>query len=364
MDLRILYLEPFYGGSHRDFADGLIEHSRHSYDLYTLPARFWKWRMRGAALYFARAVPNPRNYDLVLTSDMQSISDLKTAWGPGIPPIIVYFHENQLSYPVPKGEERDNHFGFTDITSCLAADRILFNSRFHFDTFFSELPRFIRKMPEYKPHWVVETIIEKSSVLYPGCRFPVEQPCESKKYTELPLIVWNHRWEFDKQPEQFFRVLEKLDHSGVPFALALAGENFQVVPKPFIKAKKKYGARIVQYGYMESKSDYFDLLAASDIVVSTAIQENFGISVLEAVYSGCFPLLPKRLSYPELIPKEYHPACLYGSEQELLEKLGKTIENGIKVPAGLAEAAARYGWNELVSEYDRYFEAAFGDNKG
>ena len=50
---RFLLLEPFFGGSHREFAEGLIEHSRHAIELRTLPARFWKWRLRGAALYLA-----------------------------------------------------------------------------------------------------------------------------------------------------------------------------------------------------------------------------------------------------------------------------------------------------------------------
>ncbi|MCK5007550.1 MAG: DUF3524 domain-containing protein, partial [Spirochaetales bacterium] len=49
---RFLFLEPFYGGSHREFAEGWQQSSRHTLELHTLPARFWKWRMRGAALYF------------------------------------------------------------------------------------------------------------------------------------------------------------------------------------------------------------------------------------------------------------------------------------------------------------------------
>jgi hypothetical protein len=41
--LRFLFLEPFFGGSHKDFAQGLVSHSRHKIDSVTLPARFWKW---------------------------------------------------------------------------------------------------------------------------------------------------------------------------------------------------------------------------------------------------------------------------------------------------------------------------------
>ncbi|TFG42538.1 MAG: hypothetical protein E4H43_03000 [Bacteroidia bacterium] len=44
---------------------------------------------------------------------------------------------------------------------------------------------------------------------------------------------------------------------------------------------------------------------------SAAIQENFGISVIEAMLMGCVPLLPDRLSYPEILPEEFHEHFLY-----------------------------------------------------
>ena len=51
--LRIAFLEPYDGGSHRAFREGLTAHSRHEIRAWTLPPRFWKWRMRGAAPWFA-----------------------------------------------------------------------------------------------------------------------------------------------------------------------------------------------------------------------------------------------------------------------------------------------------------------------
>ncbi len=46
--MRILFLEPFDKGSHREFVAGLREHSRHAIDVDSLPARLWKWRLRAA----------------------------------------------------------------------------------------------------------------------------------------------------------------------------------------------------------------------------------------------------------------------------------------------------------------------------
>jgi glycosyltransferase involved in cell wall biosynthesis len=284
--------------------------------------------MRGAALYLAKKVKNPAEYDGLITSSLMSLSDLKALWGAYCPRALVYFHENQLSYPLPPGETMDYQFGFTDVTTGLVGDRVLFNSQTHMDAFFGSLPGFIKMMPEYRPNWVVDRIRDKATVLYPGCNYPAG-PAELKAwdFSKPPLIIWNHRWEFDKSPETFFSALESVLSGGIEFRLALLGENFQVVPKPFLTARERFGKRIVQYGYEVSKKKYHDWLKQGVIVVSTAIQENFGIAIVEAIRHGCYPLLPNNLSYPELIPEEHHDDCLYGSQGELVEKLSTVLVN-------------------------------------
>ena len=358
--MKFLFLEPFYGGSHRDFADGWVKHSRHHLDLFTLPARFWKWRMRGAALYFAKKVQTPTDYDGLITSSLMSLSDLKALWGADCPRALVYFHENQLSYPLPPGEVMDYQFGFTDVTTGLVADRILFNSQTHMDAFFGSLPGFIKMMPEYRPNWVVDQILAKAAVLYPGCNYPAGPASLSPwDLSKPPLIIWNHRWEFDKSPEIFFAALESVLSLGYEFRLALLGENFQVVPKPFLTAREKFGERIIQYGYESSKEKYKEWLRKGVVVVSTAIQENFGISVVEATRHGCYPLLPDSLVYPELIPKEHHDDCLYHSQEELVEKLSLRLSEGAKYSEKREDLAAhmeKYAWELVIDQYDKELE--------
>ncbi|MBI9105470.1 MAG: DUF3524 domain-containing protein [Spirochaetales bacterium] len=362
--LKILFLEPFYGGSHKDFADGLIKNSRHDIDLFTLPARYWKWRMRGAALHFAEQIKDPSGWDLLFTSDMMSLSDLKMLWGSKCPPSVVYFHENQLSYPLAEGEKMDFQFGFTDITTALAADSLLFNSYSHLNSFTGSMPGFIKKMPEYKPFWVVDRIKSKASVIYPGCNFPIERPLPARINTggHTPVIVWNHRWEFDKCPEIFFGVLGEADRIlkaegiEVPFNLVLLGENFHAKPESFLAAKKYYGNRILQYGFCDDKSEYFSWLKKSDIAVSTSIQENFGISVVEAAWAGCHPLLPDRLSYPELVPNEHRDRILYSGRSDFLKKLAGLIRTASRGPLEtFSEIYAKYNWELMAAKYDDYF---------
>ena len=354
--LKFLFLEPFFGGSHREFARGLVSHSQHHIELLTLPARFWKWRMRGAALHFIKKIHSLKSYDGLLTTGLMSLSDFKALSKDTCPPTLVYLHETQLTYPLAPGEQMDYQFGFTDITTALAADCILFNSRTHRNTFFSLLPRFLKMMPEHRPLWLVDKIRAKADFLYPGCRFPADEiPGADSPRESPPLIIWNHRWEFDKSPDQFFEALDAALANGAEFRLALLGENFQAVPKAFESARERYGRRIVQYGYVQSREKYLKWLQQGSIVISAARQENFGIAVVEAIRFGCVPLLPARLAYPEIIPQQFHSAVLYENTGDLVQKLTRLITHYPEYQELRGQLSAHMGqfaWQNLIGRYD------------
>ncbi|MFW5743710.1 MAG: tRNA-queuosine alpha-mannosyltransferase domain-containing protein [Spirochaetota bacterium] len=374
--MRLLFLESFYGGSHRDVADAIAEHSRHEVDLRTLPARFWKWRMRGSALGFAREMTDPARYDLIVCTGLMSIADFLALARPGalrtgsspraLPPVLLYAHETQIVYPAPSAREADLHFAFTDLTNMLAADHVAFNSRTHRDAFLAALPGFLRRLPEHRPMWAVDEVTAKSSVCHPGVRWHAgggeREPGAtngprgtSAPPAAPPLVLWNHRWEFDKNPHAFFAALDEIERRGIAFRLALLGENFQVVPKPFLEARERFAEEIVHYGYAADRDEYERWLAAADVVVSTSIQENFGISVIEAIAHGARPLLPRRLSYPEIIPDEFHDA-LYDSPEELVTKLAAALETPSPPPDALVEHARSFSWELRIEWFDALFE--------
>ena len=58
-----------------------------------------------------------------------------------------------------------------------------------------------------------------------------------------------------------------------------------------------------------TKGEYYSLLSRAKVVVSTAHQETFGIAMLEGLNSGCFPVVPDRLSYRELYPRNFRHDC-------------------------------------------------------
>ncbi len=324
--MKILALEPYYGGSHKAFLDGWIKKSKHSWKVLCLEPYKWKWRMRHAAVTFAQQVKNlsADDFDVVFCSDMLNLAEftglLPLPWQQL--PKVVYFHENQLTYPVRFESERDYQFVFTNLTTALAADSVWFNSAFHRDEFLYELTKFLKRMPDYQPVEVVEEIRNKSTVCWPG----VESEFAAKKKSDSTLkILWVGRWEHDKRPEDFFKALKRLKKKTDNFKINVIGEQFRDGPEVFGWAQKYFAEHIERWGYQQSKEQYLQTLAESDVVVSTAGHEFFGIAIVEAILAGAWPVLPERLAYPEVmgltVKKEAAEFFYDGSVKSLAEKL-------------------------------------------
>ncbi len=357
--MKILFLEPFFGGSHKDFALGFKAHSNHEVELVTLPDRFWKWRMRGAALYFVNHVRDFSVFDAIFVTDMLDLTDFLSLAGKNLPPVLMYFHENQLSYPLAPTQKRDSHLSFTNIISSFAADKVLFNSNFHFNDFIGAASRLIKQMPDFRPGWMIRQIREKTRVFYPGCRFEKGIIDLKERDMNRPLIIWNHRWEYDKNPEFFFDALSALKEKNIAFSLALLGERLKRFPEVFTRAREEFKDQIKVCGYVESKNEYRSWLKKGAIVISCAIQENFGISIVEAVRFGCIPLLPDRLSYPEIMPEDFHSKILYRTKEDMLEKLEDMLLNYQKylpLQKRLSKEMEQFSWEIIVKPYDIVLE--------
>jgi glycosyltransferase involved in cell wall biosynthesis len=306
----------------------------------------------------------PEQPQAVLASDMLNLPVFLTSLGHLAPPehaldvqrlpVALYFHENQLSYPLQAGEKRDLDYALINVTSALRAQRLLFNSAFHLASFFDELPRLLKHFPEYNEMWLVKALRAKARVLPLGldlARLDAGGPAESR--SGRALVLWNHRWEYDKAPAEFFRAAYALADEGLDFGLVLLGESSRNLPAEFLEARERLGERVVRFGYAEDASDYARWLWRSDIVVSTALHEFFGAAVVEACYCGCFPVLPRRLSYPELIPGERHQACLYGDFDGLLDRLRSAIVRVDETRRqSLRAHMAQYDWSSVALRYD------------
>ncbi|MFP4560066.1 MAG: DUF3524 domain-containing protein [Thiohalorhabdus sp.] len=364
--MHILLAEPYLGGSHAAWGEGLRRHSRHTVDILSLPGRSWKWRMHGGAITLAeRFRALDRRPDRILATDMLDLTTFLalTRDRTADIPAALYFHENQFAYPrSPRDPDResgrDHHYAFINFASALAADRVLFNSAFNRDSFLEGAREMLGAIRDHGEAEKVNEVAAKSTVLPLGLelraldRHRPQEPVRSSP----PLLLWNHRWEHDKNPEGFFRVLRALAAEGLEFRVAVLGRAPRRPPPAFAEGRKTLGDRIVHFGYAEDAADYARWLWAADILPVTSYHDFFGISVMEAVYCGAFPLLPRRQAYPGLLPRSWHPHCLYGDEEELTGRLRELLRAGRSKTAELAALAASYDWGQMAPEYDRILE--------
>jgi glycosyltransferase involved in cell wall biosynthesis len=365
--LNVWLLSPYHTGSHQAWAEGYQRYSQHQITLLTLAGRFWKWRMQGGAIELAhqaksRLAQTPSEMpDVVLATDMVHLPvwvGLLRDVLPGTIPLVCYMHENQLTYPWRPGEKPDLTYAMINWLSQLAADLVLFNSQYHLESWFTELPRLVKHYPDYNHLELVTTVRTHSAVAPVGIPLDAE-PNRAPAQSEVPLILWNQRWEYDKRPDRFFALLYRLQAAEIPFRLAVAGENFRNVPAEFEEARNRLHKHIVHWGYLPTRAEYVRLLQQADLVISTADHEFFGISILEAVAAGAFPLLPVRLSYPELIPTALHSVCLYADEDELWHKAVQQLTTAQPTSQHVSQVlrehiTTTYGWPVAAQQMDTW----------
>ncbi len=363
--MKILIIEPYFTGSHAAWAEGYQKFSRHLVQILSLSGQFWKWRMHGGAVTLAQKfLQSDFSPDFILATDMLDLTTFLalTREKTHSIPSAIYFHENQICYPWSPDDRdvrqnRDRHYGFINYASTLAADAIFFNSKFHLKAFFEELPRMLKHFPDHRGLDNIEKLKQKSQVLHLGLDLKRFDEFHVEKKQQKPLILWNHRWEYDKNPDDFFAALRRLHLDGYDFEIAILGENFSTTPTVFDEAKEFFGEKIVQFGYADSFQEYAQWLWRADIIPVTSNQDFFGASVAEAVYCNCYPLLPHRLAFPEIVPIHKYPENFYYDNNELTEKLTNCVKNIDKIrQVSLRSCVEKFDWTFIAPQYDQVFE--------
>ncbi len=329
--------------------------------------------MQGAALTMARQLRGQKSPDLLLATDMLDLAAFVglARQHVGAAPIVLYMHENQLTYPLreqaatsPRARRRQEQarfFGFVNARSMAVADRVVFNSAFHQNAFFEGLAVLLERLPADSERDALVGLAERCEVIPVGIETSELAPPDSQ--LRVPLVVWNQRWEYDKNPQGLFAALQSVAERGVEFQVALCGEPVDRVPAEFREGIAALGDRVVHQGYL-SRPEYVQLLGRSRVVVSTAHHEFFGIGVIEAAVAGALPLLPRRLSYPEVVPAASAATCLYDSPADLTARLTEALSDPDPTRAASLATAdglrGRFDWSVVCEQYDNLFERVAG----
>ena len=206
----IFLASSYHSGSHRSWAEGYAAASRHEVHLITMPGSFWQWRLTGGFVTLAERIvelaAERGRPDVLLTTSMVDVAGLRGMLAPqiGSVPTALFMHENQVTYPALGRNRTERNYGLINWTSLLAADSIAFNSEFHRDALRAALPPFLREFPDQSHSDHLVRVFDNCSVLPVGCDLG---PIPPGPKADPPLVLWNHRWDRDKDPGSFLRLM-------------------------------------------------------------------------------------------------------------------------------------------------------------
>ena len=273
---------------------------------------------------------------------------------------VLYFHENQFAYPWRESARANAlHLQLQQIFGALSADRVLFNSAFNQASFLEGARSLLERMPDGVPADTLARLEQKSAVvpvgIDPACfaLSPKTRSCGDELH-----LLWNHRWEYDKAPERVFAAIELLaeDPDFAPrLRLHVVGQRFRKSPAVFERITHTLRDHLVTLGHLRARQDYLELLERSDVVLSAALHEFQGLSVLEAMAAGCAVVAPDRLAYKEYVPLRWR----YRSSEEDAQAEVKAIAQALRElmtqktdPSALARAAASpYHWDVVEAQW-------------
>ncbi len=361
--MNVLVLSAYDAESHRRWHQGLVKHLSFSFTVMALPPRFFSWRIRGNAMSWALGHRDEflaKKWDAIVATSMVDLATLKgLVPALAVVPTLVYFHENQFSYPVNHvagAPVRSIEPQIVTLYSALSAEQVVFNSSHNKITFLSGVAALLKKLPDEVPNNVI-AVLEKKSMVIP---VPLEASCfewGGEKAKARPLtLLWNHRWEYDKGPERLFAVVQKLVKQApeMPLCFHIVGQQFRQEPAVFadLKALLTKAGWFGEWGFLPTPM-YQAVLVQSDIVLSTALHDFQGLAVLDAVAAGCTPLLPRRVAYPDFFAAQYLYDSMDGENyaQETQSAVDAIKGYGHKICTLNAPDVTQFSWQTLAPIY-------------
>lgn len=331
--LDILALEPFYGGIRRAMLEAMIRCSRHRWTLLKLPPRRMERRLTTAAHWFAEQISRhwSGHVDLVFTSEAMNLADLYRRV-PSLErkPSVVYFHSNQLP---DVSVRQDTPADWVNVNTASAATEIWFNSLYHYNTFVDRLSAFVDRHPEFSRGDPVVAITNKAQLMYPPMDMTLVNAAARGvgPGRDRRTIFADTR---DADAGLLSRALLQALRHGEPFRLVTVGPVEGLDPElPRLTLGEN------------DEISHAQAMAHAGIVLSTKMEATCDHHVIRSIAAGCWPVLPEKGFYPEILPEDLAVSCLYdGTTADLLKQL--------RSAAHLEQAPRHDAIKSMLRQYD------------
>lgn len=197
---------------------------------------------------------------------------------------------------------------------------------------------------EYSGNTCPRSLKEKIRVFAWGMDSFTPKSSVTKKWD----IVFPHRLQVDKGIDQLLDIMRLLPDAGFLIPSPLKREDFS----KNIFYDRINGLPNVKIVYDVDNEKFLNYLSESRIVLSCAIQETFGYSVMKSILCGCYPVLPDRACYPEFFDKKY----LYKSQEEAAELIRKVLSGQRDERSDLSAAQERISKFSFLPIIEDFFK--------
>ena len=157
---------------------------------------------------------------------------------------------------------------------------------------------------------------------------------------KTPTIIFPHRLSPEKGLGDMVEIADGvMDQYPLADLVITSGRKLTQPPQEILNMR--HSDKVIIRDEL-TKTEYYRLLSECTVALSTAKQETFGYSMLEATTLGCCPIVPNRLSYVDIYPRKFR----YSDNDMAVKKILKNID----YPAFDLELPRKYNYPEIIQE--------------
>lgn len=334
--LDILAFEPYFGGNRRAMLETVIRCSRHRWTLAKLPARRMERRLAVAARWFAEKLNRETiaPADLIFTSEAMNLEELlRLVPALAAKPLVVYFHSNQL--PADGAPPMHDPLELVNLTTAAAATQVWFNSDSHRREFLHRCESLVRRHTEFRGRSPLPQIAAKC--------LHVPPPVDLSLAHQPPGPQ-----DKPRDPRVFFVDLRGADTGLLTAALEQVHERGEKFTLYAVGPKNALPSHILRTPVHER--DEMGLLHAfrhAGVYVSVRQDATSDELCIQALATGCWPVVPDSGVYAELLPPLLHLHSLHdGTPDGLTTRLLEA-----------SQAERPEGYEEAIQEKIAAFDA-------